>query len=298
MRTMKNILQHSKLVLLTLVVLSTFSCTQQKEKKYTIFHGGTILTVDKAFSEVEALVIENQKIIASGSHNNVKEKYGDEADFIDLEGHTMLPGFIDSHAHVVSFAPIVFLTEDIGLVKFKTTDEALNHLKNLATERAPGEWIMASNWDPAVQEGVPALTFKELDDVSTEHPIFILNTSGHLAYANSKAFEIAEINEDIKNPAGAEYTRDSKGNLNGVIKNNLAFLPIWLSNPKVKELDVSDAITSLLGDFNAYGVTTTSDFSLGGSTRTASEFDLLLETSKREDFTARVMAYPLYSLNQ
>jgi len=295
---MKNILQHSKLVLLTLVVLSTFSCTQQKEKKYTIFHGGTILTVDKAFSEVEALVIENQKIIASGSHNNVKEKYGDEADFIDLEGHTMLPGFIDSHAHVVSFAPIVFLTEDIGLVKFKTTDEALNHLKNLATERAPGEWIMASNWDPAVQEGVPALTFKELDDVSTEHPIFILNTSGHLAYANSKAFEIAEINEDIKNPAGAEYTRDSKGNLNGVIKNNLAFLPIWLSNPKVKELDVSDAITSLLGDFNAYGVTTTSDFSLGGSTRTASEFDLLLETSKREDFTARVMAYPLYSLNQ
>jgi predicted amidohydrolase YtcJ len=286
--------------LLLIIILSvlTFSCSEKKEKKYTIFYGGTILTVDKGFSEVESLVIEDQKIIATGSHNDLKAKYGNRADLIDLKGHTMLPGFIDPHAHVVSFAPIVFLTEDIGLVKFKTTDEALGHLKDIAAERAPGEWIMASNWDPAVQEGVPALTFKELDDVSTEHPIFILNTSGHLAYANSKAFEVAGIAEDVKNPSGAEYTRDSEGNLNGVIKNNLAFLPIWLSNPKVKELDMSDAITSLLGDFNAYGVTTTSDLSLGAATRTASEFDLLLETSKREDFTARVMAYPLYSLNQ
>jgi predicted amidohydrolase YtcJ len=124
-----------------------------------------------------------------------------------------------------------------------------------------------------------------------------LNTSGHLAYVNSKAYEVAGITNDIENPPGAEYVRDADGNLNGVIKNNLAFLPIWLANPKVNELNLSDAITSLLKDFNAYGITTTSDFSLGGSTRSASEFDLLINASKREDFTARVMAYPLYSLN-
>lgn len=289
---------HLKLAILIILMINAYSCTQIQESGYTLFHGGTILTVDEAFSEVEALVIEGQKIIASGSFDDLNHQFGKSADLIDLNGRTMLPGFIDSHAHVVSFAPIVFLTEDIGFVKFKTTDEALVHLKNIATERAPGEWIMASNWDPAVQEGVPVLTFKELDDVSTEHPIFILNTSGHLAYANSNAFEIAGIAQDVKNPTGAEYVRDPEGNLNGVIKNNLAFLPIWLANPKVNELNVSDAITSLLGDFNKYGVTTTSDFSLGAATRSASEFELLLETSKREDFTARVMAYPLYSLNQ
>lgn len=295
---MKTKTINYSLILLIILSAVAFSCSEQKENEYSIFHGGTILTVDKAFSEVEAMVIKDQKIIATGSFDELNNDYGQNAKLIDLEGRTMLPGFIDPHAHVVSFAPIVFLTEDIGLVKFKTTDEALDHLKNLAAERAPGEWIMASNWDPAVQEGVPALTFKELDDVSTKHPIFILNTSGHLAYANSKAFEVAGITEDVKNPSGAEYSRDAEGRLNGVIKNNLAFLPIWLSNPKVNELNVSDAITSLLGDFNVYGVTTTSDFSLGAATRTASEFDLLLEASKREDFTARVMAYPLYSLNQ
>ena len=295
---MKNNTINHHILLLMILSVFVFSCSQQKEKNYTICYGGTILTVDKDFSEVEALVIEDQKIVATGNFDDIKAKYGESADLINLEGNTMLPGFIDPHAHVVSFAPIVFLTEDIGLVKFKTTAEALNYLKDITAERAPGEWIMASNWDPAVQEGVPALTFKELDSVSTEHPIFILNTSGHLAYANSKAFEVAGIAQDVKNPTGAEYVRDAEGKLNGVIKNNLAFLPIWLANPTVNDLDLSDAICSLLGDFNKYGVTTTSDFSLGGATRSTSEFEILIEASKRNDFTARVMAYPLYSLNE
>ena len=295
--TVKKFLLSPASALLIVLSFCGFSCSEPVEKKQTLFHGGTILTVDQAFSEVEAMVIEDQKIIATGSLADLKGQYGRTANLVDLQGHTMLPGFIDPHAHVVSFAPIVFMTEDIGLVKFKTTAEALDHLKTLAATRDPGEWIMASNWDPAVQEGVPALTFKELDAVSAEHPIFVLNTSGHLAYVNSKAYEAAGISNDVENPPGAEYVRDADGNLNGVIKNNMAFLPIWLANPKVGELDLSDAIVSLLHDFNAYGVTTTSELAFGGSTRSASEFDLLLEASKREDFTARVMAYPLYSLN-
>jgi predicted amidohydrolase YtcJ len=283
--------------LLLILTVFVFSCSQQQEKNLTLFHGGTIMTVDENFSEVEALVVEDQKIIATGSFEQMEDQFGNGTRLIDLNGKTMLPGFVDPHAHVVSFAPIVFLTEDIGLVNFKTTDEALEHLKKIAAETEAGEWIMASNWDPAVQEGVPALTFKELDGVSTEHPIFVLNTSGHLAYVNSKAYQVAGITNAVENPPGAEYSRDAAGNLNGVMKNNLAFLPVWLSNPKVKDLDLLDAITSLLGDFNQYGITTTSDLSLGGSTRSASEFDLLIEASGREDFTARVMAYPLYSLN-
>lgn len=294
---MKIIVHNFRITILIALVVTAISCSQHQERSQTLFYGGTILTVDEQFSEVEALVIENKKIIASGSFNDMKDQYGKTANLIDLHGHTMLPGFIDPHAHVVSFAPIVFMTEDIGLIKFPKTEEAIEHLKRIADTLAPGEWIMASNWDPAVQEGVPALTFKELDSISTKHPIFVLNTSGHLAYVNSKAYEVAGITNDVENPPGAEYVRDADGNLNGVIKNNLAFLPIWLANPKMKDLNLADAITSLLHDFNAYGITTTSELALGGSTRSASEFEMLLETSKREDFTARVMAYPLYSLN-
>lgn len=288
-----------KNILFVVAIICVISCQQTtKSKEYLLFHGGTILTVDESFSEVEAIVIKDKKIVAVGSFEELNNNYGQNAKLINLEGRTMLPGFIDPHAHVISFAPTVFLTENIGLVNFPNTDDALKHLKEIATNTPAGEWIMGSNWDPAVQEGPAALTIKELDGVSTEHPIFILNTSGHLAYVNSKAFEMAGISQDIKNPSGAEYVRDEKGRLNGVIKNNIAFLPIWLANPAVTELELPDAITSLLNDFNKFGITTTSEFALGASTQSTSEFEVLIEASKRDDFTARVMAYPLYTLNQ
>jgi predicted amidohydrolase YtcJ len=293
-----NVYRYSiSLLFISLVIAGIVSCSEEQEKTLKLFYGGTILTVDKNFSEVEALVVQDNKIVATGSAENLKKEYGKKAELIDLKGHVMLPGFIDPHAHVMSFAPIRFLTENIGITKFKTTEEALDHLKEIASTRKEGEWILASSWDPSVQEGVPALTIKELDEVSADHPIFVLNTSGHLAYVNSKAFEVAGITEDVENPPGAEYVRDSHGILNGVIKNNIAFLPIWMANPAVADLDISEALVTLLNEFNQYGITTTSEFSLGAATQSAAEADLLIAASERNDFTARVRAYPMYTLN-
>jgi predicted amidohydrolase YtcJ len=281
-------------------VLMLISCRENKQERLEIsriFHGGTIMTVDKNFSEAEAIAIQGKKIIAVGNLKQVKSRVGENSQMVNLQNKVMLPGFVDPHAHVMSFASIRFLTENIGALKFQTTDEALNRLKEIALEREKGEWILGSSWDPSIQEGVSALTIKELDDVSKDHPIFVLNTSGHLAYVNSKAFEVAGIPEDIKNPPGAEYVRDANGKLNGVIKNNVAFLPIWSANPAAAELDLTEALISLLNEFNQYGVTTTSEFSLGATMQSAGEADLLYAASKRDDFTARVMAYLFYTLN-
>ena len=279
------------------ILISCGKTKQEGAETVRIFHGGTIMTVDKNFSEAEAIAIRGKKIIAVGTLKEVKSKVGKDSEMVNLQNKVMLPGFIDPHAHVISFAPIRFLTENIGITKFKTTNEALDRLKKMAGERKKGEWILASSWDPSVQEGVPALTIKELDDVSKDHPIFVLNTSGHLAYVNSKAFEAAGITEEVENPPGAEYVRDANGKLNGVIKNNVAFLPIWSANPATAEIDITDALISLLNEFNRYGVTTTSEFALGAATQSAAEADLLFAASQREDFTARVMAYPMYTLN-
>ena len=210
----------------------------------------------------------------------------------------MLPGFIDPHAHVLSFAPVHFLTENIGITNFTTTDEALAHLKKVAAERAEGEWILGSGWDPSIQDGVSELTFEELNAISTEHPVFVMNTSGHLAYVNEKAYEVAGITEDVVNLPGTEFSRDENGKLNGVIKNNVAYLKVWLANPAAQSLDMTEALISLLNDFNKYGVTTTSEFALGGATQSAAEADLLFAASERDDFSARVMAYPLYTLSE
>jgi predicted amidohydrolase YtcJ len=287
---------------LAIPLVLAVGCSNQEQPEtqgdpISVFHGGTILTVDDDFSEAQAVAIQGEKILAVGAMESVRAVAGDEPTLIDLEGKTMLPGFVDPHAHVMSFAPVFLSTENVGMTEFATTEEVLAHLKALASERPAGEWIVASRWDPAVQDGVEALTFKELDGVSTEHPIFVLNTSGHLAYVNSKAYEVTGIPADVPNPPGAEFVRDANGDLNGVIKNNVAFMQVYGKIPAVKNLDFEDAIIKLLNTFNSYGITTTSEFSMGATLQSADEAQVLFKASTRPDFSARVRAYPFYTLN-
>ena len=70
--------------------------------KITIYHDGTILTMDADFPQVEALAVMDGRIVATGSLKDVKQAVGDGADLVSLEGGTLLPGFIDGHSHFCS----------------------------------------------------------------------------------------------------------------------------------------------------------------------------------------------------
>ena len=295
---MKKKSHNPGLALLVILIISLFSCNQTHEKKYKIFYGGTILTVDEAFSEAEALVIEGQKIIASGSFDDLNKKFGRSAHLIDLKGNTLLPGFIDAHSHAMSGALANNLMDYVGMSRYRTTEEVINHLKQKALETPEGEWITGRNWDPAVQEGPEELTIAILDGVSARHPIFILNASGHLAYANSRAFEAAGIDSNVKNPKGAEFVRDAKGDLNGVMKNMLSFIQVMQANPKMHSFEPVPALIELLNEWSAVGVTTTSELALGASTNSPRDLDIMLEASKKEDFNVRLRTYPSYIINE
>jgi len=221
--------------------------TQTNEEITTVFTGGTVLTVDSKFSQAEAIAIRGNKILAVGTDTQVRAAAGENAKIIDLEGKTVLPGFIDPHTHVVAGSVVDSVMEYVGMARFGTVDEVLKHLDQLVKGKAPGEWIVVRNFDPAVQVGPDALTFKELDAVSTQHPIFVFNASGHLAYANSKAFEVAGIPADVENPPGAEFVRDEDGKLTGIMKNNVALLQVLGKYPALTEVDPIESLIGLLG---------------------------------------------------
>ena len=126
---------------------------------------------------------------------------------VDIEGRTVLPGFIDPHSHVVAGSVVDAIMDYVGMAKYGTVDEVLAHIAARVAQAPAGEWLVFRNFDPAVQEGLDALTFADLDPISTDHPIFVLNASGHLAYANSRAFEAAGISADVDNPPGGEFHR-------------------------------------------------------------------------------------------
>lgn len=283
----------------TVALLPGFTgCSQKPEETTTIFTKGTILTVDSDFSQAEALAIRGNKILAVGTAAEVRTAAGENVNIIDLQGKTVLPGFVEPHTHVVAGSVVDSIMEYVGMARFRTVNEVLEHLEKMAKDKATGEWVVVRNFDPSVQEGLDALTFKELDAISTKHPIFVFNASGHLAYANSKAFEVAGIPNDIKNPPGAEFVRDEDGKLNGIMKNNVAFLQILNKYPALAQVNPTEALIGLLDKWRQYGLTTVSELSLGGLSQTGGDFQVMMDAVQTGRLMARIRAYPFYTIGE
>ena len=228
-----------------------------------IFSGGTVLPVDDAFSEAEALAIRGDRILGAGRLADIRRLAGPGAQEVDLDGPTLLPGFIEPHMHFALLAGFGHWP-DIGARNHATVDGALAALKTHADRARPGEWIMARQFDPSLQAGPDALTVAELDRISDSNPVFVLNASVHLAYVNSRALEAAGINAETPDPVGGEYVRGPDGRPNGTIKGGAAHLPVLACNPALKDRDLMEVGLRVCGDANAVGVTTFCDQATGG----------------------------------
>jgi predicted amidohydrolase YtcJ len=262
----------------------------------TIFTGGNVLTVDADFSAAEAIAVRGNRILAVGNDAEVRKAAGDGAKIIDLQGRTVLPGFVEPHTHVVAGSIVDAVMDYVGMARFQTTDQVLAHIAKRTTETPAGEWLVFRNFDPAVQEGPDRLTFAELDPISTEHPIFVLNASGHLAYANSKAFELSGVPNDIEDPPGGEFVRDADGNLTGFMKNNVAYLQIASNYPALAEAEPVEALIGLLDKWRAVGLTTVSELSLGGLSQSPADAQVMAAAAQSGRLNARIRAYPFYTV--
>jgi predicted amidohydrolase YtcJ len=262
----------------------------------TVFTNANVLTVDEEFSEAEAIAVRGNRILAVGTDGEVRAVAGRDATVIDLDGKTILPGFIDAHAHAVSGSVVDAIMDYVGMARYTTVDEVLQHIASRVAETPAGEWLVFRNFDPAVQEGLDALTFAELDPISTEHPIFVLNASGHLAYANSRAFEVSGVSNDVTNPPGGEFVRDEDGKLTGVIKNNVAFLRIAENYPAMMEINPVDGLLGLLDKWAERGLTTVSELSLGALAQSPADAQVMAAAAQSGRMKARIRAYPFYTL--
>lgn len=261
-----------------------------------VFTGGTILTVDAAFSEAEAIAIRGNSILAVGSLADVTVAAGADARVIDLAGKVVLPGFIDAHTHVVSGSVVDAIMEYVGMARFSTTTEVLDHIAGRVNETEPGEWLAFRNFDPAVQAGPPALTFADLDPIAPGNPVFVFNASGHLAYANTAAFKAAGIPDDVENPPGAEFVRDEAGKLTGTMKNNVAFLQVLGAMPALTSVEPETALVGLMRKWSRQGLTTVSELSLGGLSRTPADADVMFAAARNGGLVARIRAYAFYTI--
>lgn len=247
-----------------------FGCGKREDpaagSDITVFVNGTILPVDPAFSVHEALAVAGNKVLAVGSRDQVLAAAGRGAQKVDLAGRVVLPGFIEPHMHFALLAGLGHL-EDVGPFRRPTLESALDALRAIAASTAAGEWVMARQFDPILLDPPRDLTTRDLDPVVPDHPAFVLNASGHIAYVNSKALATAGISRDSEDPPGGEFGRYEDGTPSGVLYGQAAFMGIMLQNRAIvhrMQTGFVEAGREVGAQAAALGITTLCDQATGG----------------------------------
>ncbi|MFC7392928.1 amidohydrolase [Scopulibacillus cellulosilyticus] len=179
-----------------------------------VFINGEVITIDNNNRIVEGVAVKDNRIIAVGSIKEVQEYIGEETEVFDLEGKTLLPGFIDSHLHLTMYG-VNQLGVNCKAEHIDSIEDIFTELRSKADETAQGEWIRASGFNETAVKEKRYPTIDELDAISTDHPIIVTRTCGHICIVNNKALELAEIDERTPNPEGGIIERDQNGQLTG-----------------------------------------------------------------------------------
>lgn len=218
----------------------------------TVLYNGKILTVDKDFHIVQAVAIRDGKFVAVGTNGEVRALAGPRTASIDLQGRTVLPGLIDTHAHLESAGMAEYTA---GMGRARSVAEALSIIREMAARTPPGQWIIGSGWHPPSQLAEHRyLTRQEIDSVAPNNPVF-LPTVGHFVMVNSAALRLAGITKDTPNPAGGEIEKDkATGEPTGVLAESAIHLvsdivPEWPLDVRATQLKKGMAV------FNSYGLT-------------------------------------------
>ena len=233
----------------------------------SVFVNGTVLPVDAGFSEHEALAISGNKVLAVGSRDDVLAAAGRGATTIDLAGRVVLPGFIEPHMHFALMAGLGHL-EDVGPFQRPTFDDTVQAVREIRDAAAAADdWVMGRQFDPILLDPPRDLTTRDLDPIVPDRPAFILNASGHIAYVNSRALEMAGIARDTEDPPGGEFGRYEDGTPNGVLYGQAAYMGILLRNESITSRMQTGFVAAgrEVGEqAAALGITTLCDQATGG----------------------------------
>jgi predicted amidohydrolase YtcJ len=205
MTTIKNIL--------TIFICVTLFSSCGKKKVSLIINNAKIYTADSAFSEAQAMAIDDGKIIAIGNNVDIQTKYS-SSNSIDAKGNTIFPGFIDAHCHFTGYATDMWKCNLTGTTSFA---EIITKIKDYSTN-APMEWIYGRGWD---QNDWPVKQFpsKEiLDSLFPNRPVFLKRIDGHAALLNQKALDLAGITNTTKIDGGEVEIKNGK--LTGILIDN------------------------------------------------------------------------------
>jgi len=225
-----------------------------------IFRGGTIVTMDDARREVQAVAIAGGKILAAGDEAEVMKTKTDATEIVDLGGKTLMPSFVDAHGHFMNAPQIVKWANVSGppvgpVTKIADIITVLqDHVKKQGIKQ--GEWIIGYGYDRSNLAEGRELLASELDPAFPDNPVMLIHSSNHGAVLNSAAFKAVGYDETTPTPPGGIINRVEGSNKPAGFLMETAFLPIFGNMPQPSERELLDTLHEAQQIYAAAGVTT------------------------------------------
>lgn len=270
----------------TIGAQSTVNATQAPDK---IYYGGPIITMNDSSLLAEAVAIKDGKIIAVDRLRTIEAMADDKTMRVDLDGKTMMPGFVDGHSHFLATGANTLNKIDLNpapIGNVNEIDDIIAKLKERAAEMRDASVITGIGYDDTLVKEMRHPTKVDLDKASTKVPIIITHISGHLAVGNSKALEMAGITSDTANPDGGRIEKNDTGEPTGVMEGNATGL-LYTLIPKQTDDDWITAIATASKMWAAAGFTTASD-----NLTSPDQIDYFKTALKRDQQTVRVNFWP------
>jgi predicted amidohydrolase YtcJ len=253
-----------------------------------IVHHARIWTVDEARPEAEALAVLGERLVAVGSDAEVRAWQGAKTRVIDAGGRRVLPGFNDAHVH--------FRDGGAALAAVQLNDapseaEMVRRIAARAKTLAPGEWVLAGNWDETKWSPAQLPTRTLLDPATGAVPVWVDRYDGHAVLANSAALKLAGISAATPDPPGGVIVRDARGEPTGVLKDAAADL-LNHAIPAPTAAERREDVRRALAHAASLGVTSVQNMDNGDASLTAdiATFAELLESG---ELSVRIYVAPL-----
>jgi predicted amidohydrolase YtcJ len=241
-----------QLFAITIVFLCS-ACINQKVD--LIVHHAQIYTVNNEFATAEAMAVQDGKIVAVGTNDEILKEYKSDS-LVDAKGAAVYPGFIDAHAHFLGYGQSLYA---VDLMFVPSWEEAIARVKDFAAKHPGKGWIRGRGWDQNRFPGKQFPTNAELNTLFPDRPVLLERVDGHASIANDYALQLAGVKPG-QTIEGGQFTMQD-GKLTGLLVDNAVGV-VEKQVPAATRNDYKDWLTAAQQNCFATGLTTITDCGL------------------------------------
>jgi hypothetical protein len=250
-----------------------------------------IWTVNPKLPEAEALAVVRDRIVAVGKDADIRALVGSKTRVLDLKGRRVVPGFYDSHVHMLGSG---LRLSEVALKDAKDEAEFGKRLKDFDAKMPRERWLLGGEWDHDRTFNGALPTAELIDKYVAKRPVFVRRYDGHMGVANTAALKLAGITAETPDPPGGViYRQPGSKEPTGLLRDNAMAL-VGKQIPPPTDDEIAEAIRAAQDEAARVGVTSVQDMDGSDPVTRQKLFRLYQRMARDGKLTVRVdLRWPL-----